>query len=110
MFMDTMLFFSVIILLTVSITIILCFSVKCRRENNLKFDNGITGIYILSETCCDPEIVLRDLVSYIQRNNIRCFRKIYIKCRSDDTETLNICRRICSDYPVIELLEKEEAE
>jgi len=108
--MDTILFVSVIILLSFSIGMILYFSFKSIKENNIMFDYGISGVYIISENCSDPEILLRELISYIRRNNIRCFRIIYIKVRNNDTETLAVCRKICSDYPVFELLENKKAE
>lgn len=93
-----------IALLALVIYIIAESAIMCSYKNTA-FESSITGIFEIKVDGKNAEIVLRDLISYVQRNEIRCFKKIYIKLCSNDEQTYYICKKICEKYPLFEILE-----
>lgn len=88
--------------------ILALYSVICMIRADLKKDpvlkSLVTGLIVISSDNKNTEILLRSLASYIQKNDIRCFRKIYIRVDRNDTDNIMICRSMCDQYYFYELL------
>ncbi len=72
-------------------------------EKNSQFDSLITGVFIISEKEKNAEIVLRELYMYLHRNEIRCFRVIYIINNAEDKNIQYICEKICNEYSLFKM-------
>ena len=93
------------LLIIAAIISLFVFTCRYYSRQNYLFESSITGIFVLPDDCEGAEIILRELVMYIQRNDINCFRKIYIKTNSNNKNLIKVCRKICDEYPIFELIE-----
>ena len=82
---------------------VLGFYIKFYSDRLRMFDSKLIGFYEIPAGT-SAEIVLRELISYISSNEINCFKKIYIKILTDDDQVLLICKKICDEYPVFDLI------
>ena len=55
------------------------YAVSFYTKRNSVFNSRLTAVFSIPEDEENTEMVLRELVSYIKRNEMNCFRKIYIK-------------------------------
>mgnify|MGYP003296862521 CR=1 FL=1 len=100
--------FGLWMVLTVIFTVLALFSVILMicsySKNDSIITSVVTGLVVIPAEYKNTEIMLRKLASYIEKNDIRCFRKIYIRVDNDDEENLMICRGMCKQFSVFEIV------
>ncbi|MBE6852637.1 MAG: hypothetical protein E7505_04090 [Ruminococcus sp.] len=84
------------------------YAVSFYTKRNSVFNSRLTAVFSIPEDEENTEMVLRELVSYIKRNEMNCFRKIYIKTNGDNENVKLICLKMCQEYPIFELIRDVE--
>jgi hypothetical protein len=101
-----------LVVVVMLVSIVLCgyaffCAVSFYGKRNSAFDSKLTAVFHVDCNEENTEIVLRELISYIRRNELNCFRKIYLKVDADNENIKRICCKLSREYPLFKVSEDE---